>query len=314
MSDDFITISNDSLTLVLWPGCGGRLISLQVEGTELLWRNPDYVDPDGRLVRPRSDWPPLDGSMGSWSNVGGSKTWPAPQGWSGPGEWPGPPDPVLDSGAWSVLRRDLDGAQEVVLRSPDDRRSGLRVTRSFLLPRTGRHFTQVNTFRNIASEPVRWSIWEVCQVDTAAGGAGGELRVGVTEAAEPTVMIEAFGTVPTGTLRGGERILPLPDVVGKLGFPDASGTLEFARPDGASVRLEFAPEPDGEYPDGGSRVELWLQCPIEEPLAEFGGLHPQAHLVELEVLGPLRTLAPGESASLELSWAVTPPRRCDDPE
>lgn len=38
-----------------------------------------------------------DGTFASWTNVGGSKTRPAPQGWDGDDQLPGPPDPVLDS-------------------------------------------------------------------------------------------------------------------------------------------------------------------------------------------------------------------------
>ncbi|MBF4578001.1 hypothetical protein [Frigoribacterium sp. VKM Ac-2530] len=34
------------------------------------------------------------------------------------------------------------------------------------------------------------------------------------------------------------------------------------------------------------------------------GLHPSAHLVELEVLGPLTTLAPGVTSTLDVAWQV----------
>ncbi len=306
MSDEFVTLGNDALSLVFWPACGGRLISLRVDGTELLWRSPEFFDGD-TLVRPRSTWPVLDGSMASWSNVGGSKTWPAPQGWSGPDQWPGPPDPVLDSGVWSVLQSRHDGARELAMTSPADPRSGLRVTRSFLVPATGNCFRQRNTFTNVSGRPVTWSIWEVCQVDTAGFETGGELRVAVADAAEPRVMIEAFGTMPVGTFADGHRVLQVPDVVGKLGFANATGSVELARPDGATLRIEFEPEHAASYPDDGSLVELWLQCPLAEPLAEFSGLHPRARLAELEVLGPLLTLQPGESSSLDLVWSATPP-------
>ena len=306
MSDEFVTLANDSLELVFWPACGGRLISLKVEGAELLWRSADFFDGE-TLARPRSTWPALDGSMASWANVGGSKTWPAPQGWSGPGEWPGPPDPVLDSGIWSIRQAERDGAREVTLASPVDPRSGLQVTRQFTLPGQGRSFRQLNTFTNASDSPIRWSIWEVCQADTAGCEHGGELRVSVSDGREPQVMIEAFGTMPVGTVRDGQRVLRVPEAVGKLGFPNATGSVELARPDGAALRLEFVPDPAASYPDGGSRVELWLQCPIAEPLAEFSGLHPRAWLAELEVLGPLRTLMPGETSSLEILWSARPP-------
>lgn len=115
-----------------------------------------------------------------------------------------------------------------------------------------------------------------------------------------------MGEPAAGTLRGDERHLPLQRVVGKLGFPAANRHVALDRPDGSSLEIAFEARPGARYPDGGARVELWLQYPIPEPLPQFGGLHPRADLVELEVLGPLVTLQPGESTELELRWSLRP--------
>ncbi len=308
MSDDFLVVETSDLRLVFWPGCGGRLISASTGGTEFLWRNPDYVDADGRLVKPRDTWQPLDGTMGSWANVGGSKTWPAPQGWSGDDEWPGPPDGVLDSGAWQCSQSAQSGGNRVVIMtSPADRRTCLMVERRFDVPATGTSFTQRNRFTNVGDRPVTWSIWEVCQADTSTASNGGILRVGVDDENPPITMLSVVGTPSLGAVVGDERQLPVQSVVGKLGFPNGSRFVGLDRPDGAGLEIAFDVDPGAVYPDGGSRVELWLQYPIAEPLAEFGGLHPQAHLVELEVLGPLTCLAPGEHSDLLLRWSMRGP-------
>lgn len=308
MTDEFVQVASDHYRVVFWPGCGGRLISLAVDGVELLWRSPDFLAADGRLLRPRTEWPELDGTMGSWSNVGGSKTWPAPQGWSGEGEWPGPPDPVLDSGSWSVHVDRADPELTIVtMTSPVDVRSGLVVTRSFELPRSGWEFRQRTTFTNASDRPIRWSIWEVCQVDTSSCRDGGGIEVEVGDAAAPVVQLEAVGTVPLGELRDGVRRIPVTRTVGKLGFANATGRVGLTRPDGAGVSLCFEPSPLATYPDGGCQVELWLQHPIPEPLERFEGLHPQAWLVELEVLGPLLTLEPGASSEQSLCWRLSAP-------
>ena len=52
--------------------------------------------------------------------------------------------------------------------------------------------------------------------------------------------------------------------VAKLGFPDATGVVEWRRRDGLVVRLETSRRP-GDYPDGGCPVELWLQHPLPAP-------------------------------------------------
>lgn len=307
-----VLVGNGEIELALLPGLGGRLVSLRCGGAELLWRNPEYLDDELRTVRPRSRWRPLDGTMGSWANVGGSKTWPAPQGWSGPGEWPGPPDPVLDSGPWA-LTYELpgDGSAVVRLVSPDDPASGLRVTRELVVPPAGTAFRQRDTFTNVSRGAVRWSIWEVCQVDTSTfagpSAPGGAIEVAVAGRAEPVSMVEADGRVPVGPAAGGTRSVGVADVVAKVGFVDATGLVRLRRPDGAGLELAFAVDEAATYPDGGCRVELWMQYPTAGPIASLGGLHPSARLVELEALSPLHELAPGESRSLDLTWTAWGP-------
>ncbi|EYR62629.1 hypothetical protein N866_06745 [Actinotalea ferrariae CF5-4] len=327
-----LRLDNGELSLVLLPGVGGRLVSLRGRrrgepadaGAELLWRNPDYLDADLRPVRPRSTWAPLDGGMGSWANVGGSKTWPAPQGWSGPDEWPGPPDAVLDAGPWSTRAEAVGDTVVVTLTSPDDARTGLRVERAFRLPATGTRLHQRTTFTNVAAVPVRWAPWEVCQVDTASGAGLPLDRARVEVEVEPGEGTDAVPAAPLDMVRlvgeveslgpfpgptGGSRSawhLPVADVVGKVGFTEASGRLAYVRPDGAGLELLFTPVPGATYPDGGARAELWFQCPLAEPLGGPGGLHPTAHLVELEVLAPLVAIDPGASVTQDLVWQVTP--------
>lgn len=52
---------------------------------------------------------------------------------------------------------------------------------------------------------------------------------------------------------------------------------------------------DAPFPDGGALFEVWVQRPVAAPIADLEGLRPDAHLVELEVLGRRLPLAPGAS-------------------
>lgn len=303
--DDLLVVDNGVLRLTFWPGCGGRLIGLEAAGVELLWRDPDYVDPIRGVIRPRCTWAPVDGTMASWVNVGGSKTWPAPQGWSRDDEWHGPPDAVLDSGVWEMGQVIEPEGTTVAMTSPPDARSGLQVTRTFRIPPGGTSFSQAVTFANISGSPVRWSIWEVCQADTSQPGA--RALVPVMDGGDPVVMLEVVGPLPTGEVIDGVCSIPVTDVVGKLGFPNGRGCVALRRDDGTTLELRTARVEGGVYPDGGNSVELWFQYPLKAPLADFSGLHPQARLVELEVLGPLTQLAPGEHTELHIEWTVTLP-------
>jgi len=309
---ELVTVRNGRLQLVFLPQVGGRLISLEVDGAEVLWRNPAWLGADLSPTRPHASWPRPDGTMGSWVNAGGAKTWPAPQGWSGPREWAGPPDDVLDAGRYALdagVR--ADGTAVVRLTSGVEPRTGLQVTRAVELAPGALSFTQTSTFTNPGDVPVRWAVWEVAQVDTRPLGRGlprGAVVVGTGPGRPWLDLLEVTGRA-TATEEAGRVVVPVQDVVAKLGFPAATGRVEWQRGDGLRLAVEIAVTDAAEHPDGGCPVELWLQHPIEAPLAEFGGLHPDAHLVELEVLGPLRTLAPGASSSLTSTWTAAPAGR-----
>jgi hypothetical protein len=301
---------NGTIALTFLPTVGGRLLSIVMTGRELLWRNPHYFDANLRVVRPRSTWAVLDDSFGSWANIGGSKTWPAPQGWAGEGEWAGPPDAVLDAGAWAVnADEDENGGMIVSMTSADDARTGLRVTRRFQLPSSGAEFTQLTTFTNVSDRPITWSIWEVCQVDTSAGAG--------LPSADAAIEVDVDGpdagaTVNLGDYRGsmiahhaGDQIVvPIQDVVAKIGFPAATGRIAYRGPE-AGLTIRFEPVAGADYPDGGSRAEIWMQSPQQQPITELSGLHPDAHLAELEVLSPRSVIGVGTSVDYGLQWRCT---------
>lgn len=303
-------VENDAIVLTFLPAVGGRLLSITADGHELLWRSAAHFDENLRVVLPRAAWPAVDGTFASWSNVGGSKTWPAPQGWSGEGEWAGPPDAVLDSGAWRIDSVESAGGVEVTMTSADDPRTGLRIVRRIRLPALGRTFAQHTTFTNVTARPVRWAIWEVAQVDTASG-AGRDIdeasvRVSVSAESvsdESVVDLGTYSGVPHFDVVGTETRFAIREGVTKRGFPSATGRMAYVSPSGG-LEVAFDPHPGATYPDSGSRAELWMQSPLAAPIAELSGLHPTAWLAELEVLSPLTTIGAGESFSFESWWTV----------
>ncbi|MBD8608929.1 DUF4380 domain-containing protein [Frigoribacterium sp. CFBP 13729] len=305
-----LRVTTDELVLAFAPTRGGRLLSLVAGGRELLWQNPELVGADLVPLVPVADWPASDGGMDTWANLGGSKTWPAPQGWSGPDEWAGPPDPVLDSGPWTAEWEADDAEATVTLTSGDDPRTGLRVVREFRLLDGTSSFTERVTFTNTSGTSRRWAIWEVCQVDTGGpdGPDGRAARDAVVVVPHVNEAVELdLGTYEGelhSTRRGRDVALPLGTGVAKRGYPDASGSVELHGPDGLEIGLATAPDGAGTWPDGGSKVEVWLQRPTAAPIESLEGLHPSAHLVELEVLGPLTTLAPGATATLDVEWST----------
>jgi hypothetical protein len=295
---EVVWLDNGRLRLGIVPLLGGRLLSLVHDGAELLWRNTALLD--DRLHPVGGHRPaPTSGPMADWANYGGDKTWPAPQGWSSAREWAGPPDPVLDSGPYTAeVREEGDGAA-VTLESGHDPRTGLRLRREIRLG-AGRAWYDLRlTAVNESSAPVRWALWNIAQYP-----GGGVVRVEVEAGSGEPVELAVGTAAPTWTRAGaGERAgtdvleVPAQEVVGKLGFPGATGRLTYARR-GHRLTMEWDVRAGAAYPDGGSRAEVWMEHPLERPLEHLGGLNPPDRIVECEALGPWERLEPGAATSL----------------
>ncbi|WP_144762620.1 DUF4380 domain-containing protein [Curtobacterium sp. 9128] len=293
-----VALASGPLHAVFAPTRGGRLLSLRTGDEELLWQNPTLVDAHLRPVVPVDTWPHGDGGMDSWANLGGSKTWPAPQGWSSADEWAGPPDPVLDSGPWAVVDH-TDTA--VTVRSAADPRTGLWIERAFAVTDGG--LEERITFTNTGDRTTAWAPWEVCQVRTDDGG---------------TVVVDGAtldDEVDLGTWEGqltsrsgpGEVALPVATGVAKRGYRSGRA-VTYRRASGTTLALSAADEPDdgSPFPDQGARFEVWLQRPVASPIAALDGLQPDAHLAELEVLGRRKPLAPTMSRTTIVQWTIRP--------
>ncbi|MBE1530226.1 DUF4380 domain-containing protein [Actinomadura algeriensis] len=289
---DVVRLGNGVLRLGVVPALGGRLLSLVHEGDELLWRNPALLDD---RLHPAGGHRPerTSGPMANWHNYGGDKTWPAPQGWSSDAEWAGPPDPVLDSGPYRADVRD----GRVTLTSEHDPRTGLRLRREIELD--GASYLLRLTAENETAEPVRWALWNVAQYP-----GGGTVRVEVGPGFREPVELAVGTAAPAWTRPAPGTIeIPAQDVVGKLGFPEATGRLTYTRA-GRRLTMDFDVHDGAAYPDGGSRAEVWMEHPLPRPLDRLGGLAPPDRIVECEALGPWEPIAPGGSTSLTVRVSV----------
>lgn len=311
-----IDLAGDRLAMVLAPQLGGRILSLQLDGREFLYRSDVLLDEECGAYDPATVGP-HGGEMADWRNWGGDKTWPAPQGWAGPGEWAGPPDPVLDSGAYTAhIDRAPDGRHAcVTLTSAPDPRTGLQLRREISLGAGRTDFRLRLTGTNASDRPVRWALWNVTQLPGhPADREGDGVWVGLTDAGPgaaaegpPIATQLVAGTGNPQVERHGPHLahVPAQDVVGKAGFPSASGWIAHVGPAGTWAH-RFPVEPGAAYPDEGARAEVWLEHPLDEPLAHLGGLRPTRRIVECEVLGPYVELAPGESMHLDTSVVLGP--------
>ncbi len=265
---EVLRVSTGRVDLGFLPSLGGRLWTIRVDGTELLWRDEDA------WRRPE----------GAWINAGGTKAWPAPQ-----SRWGGPPGPI-DGAPFAVELTRHGGAQHLTLTSDPDPATGLEVERRFVLPPgDGTRFRQRTVFRNRTDHAIEWSIWEVCQVPAGPGDT-------VYAATSGGAPVDLGGGLPV-TANGPLRHVPLHKRTGKVGFPDATGLAGFRRADGSGFDWRFDPQPGSPHPDSDSRVAVYTRAATDDDAAAYA---------ELEAMTAITVIPPGGRIVQRLDWSIVP--------
>ncbi|HPM75668.1 MAG TPA: hypothetical protein PK961_01155 [bacterium] len=272
------TLYGGDLTAALAPAIGGRIISLQYRGEELLFVQAertgetfDFSAVDDLRAAKRAI------GFGLW---GGDKTWITPQ-----RMWvDGIPPLELDAGAYQA---EEDG-QAIVMTSPLCRETGLRVVRRVAVSAAG-VLTLDETIRNDSDRPVRRGLWNVTQVlrpfDVYVPATA--LRP-YPEEGDSVCLLDRF------VERAGEWskiVCRAPAHFKYGGFArrgcvialreEEEATLVFAR--------TFAHPPDADYAHE-AEVEVYNS--------------PNYNYLEIELHAPWRELAPGESVGQRQRWHV----------
>ncbi len=298
-----VRLGNDWVEAVCVPEIGGRLLQFSLGPHNFLFVNPD-------LLGKRFSYEEHAGAgkLINWKNYGGGKTWPAPQGWAGDGQWAGPPDPVLDSGCYESETEQGDGRASVLMTSPPDPRSGLRIRRLLSLEEASSHLTLELSFENISAETIRWSIWDVAQLLCRA--ADGKLNddcwlyipVDPQREAPYEILFGADNEQYQLDAASGLLAVQYQGIVGKIGLHSRAGWIAFAdRQTGFVLCMRFPYQPDAEYPDQDATVECWTESPgAPSPIP----IRSPGYILEAEILSPLFTLAPGQVAAHRLIWSA----------
>jgi Domain of unknown function (DUF4380) len=290
-----IRLSNGIVDLIAVPEIGGRILQLKLGGEEYFYVNPRHA---GRV------YPPEENNLAAgWKNYGGSKVWPAPQGWSSDCEWPGPPDPVLDGGnyAWEILD---GGSNEAVLSlaSPADQYTGLVMLREIRVL-AGAATVQIrHRMRNASIRPVRWALWQVTQQMASPSFAIWVPAKGFRQ----TLGDEAYDAITTD-LRRGVLKLEYANHVAKFTVNAEAGwicTVDSARNIVLAERFQiFRGMP---YVDDAP-MAIWVNgsgsytVHSDRILCQDDPNGCDAY-VETEIFSPLVDLNPGEGYGFETSW------------
>ena len=296
---DGVRLSNGIVDAVCVPEIGGRLMQFSLGPHDYLFMNPELLGKRFSYEERAGD-----GELVNWKNFGGAKTWPAPQGWDGEGQWPGPPDPVLDSGRYDFQTSDAS----VLMTSPPDERSGLRIRRQVTLKPASSRLLLDLSLENISNRPIRWSIWDVAQMSClTAGGAPNDdcwLYIPIDPNRERPYEMMFGEDNPQYQLDAENGLLAVQyqGIVGKIGVHSPAGWIAFAdRRAGFVLCMQFPYELEAEYPDNGATVECWTESPgAPSPIP----IRSPGYILEAEVLSPLHTLQPLEIKMQQIIWSA----------
>jgi hypothetical protein len=268
-----IALRNAAAEVVVVPAIG-RVMQFRLRDDESggpFWRHEAI----GPALRPDEN---------GWINFGGDKAWPAPQsGWAAMVGKGWPPPRTFDAVAHTAT---VEGGA-VVMLSPVDPAYGLRVRRRISLDASAPVLSIETAFEKVQGPSVRVAVWTITQL------------------APPSRMVAVLPE--RSTFAGGYRLL-MPAAPQNLAV--AGGRLSLERH--AHEKTMIATDADRlEWHGGGEhRADLVVEARANAPAAGAAawpdGAHSQIYTnpdgpdayVELELLGPLQDLAPGQSASL----------------
>jgi hypothetical protein len=274
---DCICLDNGVIRAIVVPAIG-RVMQLSRKGDEAgcFWENPVLV---GRLHETSSD---------EWINFGGDKSWPAPQ-----AEWPRrqgrdwPPPVGFDA---RPMRAEVQG-WSVVLTSEIDPGYGIQQVRRVELDAEAPVMRICTEFHKLSGSPMRVAVWTITQLR--------EPELLAVREAKLSAFAGGFDRqLPTEPwkLQRGDGVLSFarhPRRCTKAGVETAAMVWVGKN---SMVRIESRSDEGDEariFPEGGCRSEIYTN---PDPLA----------YVELETLGPLVELKPGDSTERTAIYTVLP--------
>ncbi len=271
---DSIILRNSFVRLDVVPELGGKIMGYEALGLQILWHNSSH---EGEIeIFQQND------IAQEFINVGGAKVWPAPQ-----DKWGGPPDKILDG---SPYISSSDG-KTITVTSPEDNgddRTGIQYKHRYYL-RPSSTIVDLNlSMTNITKRTIEWALWHLATVpvdrafttyvpvddgnwNVLSGDKDNPQWLGVEEGIFRARYDKREGKV-------GMKVRE-----GWAAWHDAENNIAFG--------MMFPVHENTEYPHGSDNFEIWTN-------------NPETAYMELEVLGPIANLAPGESASLDVTWGA----------
>jgi hypothetical protein len=243
-----------------------------LNGRNVIWENPEEY---GQTYPITMDW----------HNYGGYKAWVAPQ-----DLWGWPPDPFLDFGKANVeVLQEPKGLPVLRLTGCPSLKTGILFVKEISMSPSG-EVTVRQKMYNIGGKPVSYSIWGVTQVKTPCFVVFPVKNRSKFPEKISYIMAESRNSRQFD-VKDGLCITRYAGELGKIGADSDGPWMIWFSDDIAYVKLFDPMDELATYPDGGCSVEVFTSE------AKLG-------YVEMEILGPIAELDPGESTELTERWRI----------
>jgi hypothetical protein len=261
-----------------------------------------YIDESAK------DFVPQNGN----SVVGGYRTLPSPQSDFG---WPSPPELDCKPYKCKVLTNNVDSTviylESDSVSSPDEDKykthQGLKFKRVITMYKASSHVKVEVTMINKGTSTINHGIWDITQSDCTNKGNVDTENFWVYFKKNPTSKFGGKGYIHYINPNMGQgddstqwrpEVAPGSGVMGvqylqsgdaKIGADCSAGWIAFVdQLDGYAYIKKFAYEKGKPYPDSGASVQVYT----------YSGMN----MIEVEVLGPLTSLAKNDSTKLVENW------------
>ena len=285
-----IELTAKTVSMVIAPEIGGRVISLKLDGEEIFFSLPELRGKPFP-IRNAQDVLALKKELG-WLHYGGYKTWLAPQ-----ARWTeGLPFLDLDSGSYEYEISESHANPVVRLQSPVCRETGIQLTRTLSMDDAGRVSVEQG-MTNRSSKEVEWGLWDVTQVCgpgrvmlpmNPASRFPGAVKAYAAEGRSPEVIDRYVNREKNVALVTCQQTEPF-----KYGTDSTEGWILGLIDKGGDQWLSylkgFETEPEGTYPH-----EAIVEVYDSGTLPYF----------EIEVHSPLKRIRPGSSYSYKETWTI----------
>ena len=270
---DCIALHNGSTRVILGPHCGGRVLEYALEGANVLHLDPAF---DGWVYDPDGEPPPQLCPTGGRLDIGPEMLVPR--------------RPELWLGGWEAEIVDDHSAR---MTSPDCPAAGVRLVRDFVLAPYSSRLTYTQTMTNISNRETRWCHWS-----RTFGRGHGICIVPLTPELSrypkqyvmyaPGRGILAAPEDPSIRVREGFLEVFDTPAFPKLGVDSYAGWFAYQTTNDLLFVRRYPAYPDRVYNElAGLTLSLWYLKDV---------------VCELEPIGPMQVLEPGQSASFTEEW------------